>query len=54
MELYIDEGLKAVKYRSTLNYNWNMKNVRGGEDKIEIRAYDIAGNVGIEKITVYK
>ena len=54
MELYIDEVLKAVKYRSTLNYNWNMRKESVGEHKIEIRAYDTAGKVGIEKTTVYK
>ncbi|MCK5508856.1 MAG: peptidase S8, partial [Desulfobacterales bacterium] len=54
MELYIDEILKAVKYRSTLNYNWNMRKESVGEHEIEIMAYDTAGKVGIEQITVYK
>jgi len=54
MELYIDGTLKTVKYRSTLNYNWNMRKESGEEYEIEIRAYDTKGKVGIEKITVYK
>ena len=54
MELYIDDVLKAVKYRSTLNYNWNMRKESVGEHKIEIRAYDTAGKVGTDSITVYK
>ena len=54
MELYIDEALKAVKYRSTLNYNWNIRKELVGKHMIEIRAYNTAGNVGTEEITVYK
>jgi hypothetical protein len=54
MELYIDGVLILVKNSSNITSPWNTANVSKGQHVIKAKAYDQAGNVGENSITVYK
>ncbi|ACN15724.1 putative alkaline serine protease (subtilase family protein) [Desulforapulum autotrophicum HRM2] len=54
MELFLDGELKAVKYKSELRWNWNTRKLSKGAYTFSVKAFDTAGNEGIETITVYK
>ena len=54
MEIYIDGVLKAAKSKSSITYRWNTRKVSTGEHIILAEAYDEAGNVGTDSITVNK
>jgi len=54
MELFIDEELKAVKYKNELSWNWNTRKLSKGTYTLSVKAFDTAGNEGVETITVYK
>jgi len=55
IELFIDDVLKsAVSSGTTLSYNWNTNKVFRGLHVISTKAYDSAGNVGTNSVTVYK
>jgi len=54
MELYIDGVLTLVKNSSSITSSWNTANVSKGQHVIKAKAYDRAGNVGENSITVYK
>lgn len=54
MELYIDGVLKVVKSKSSMTWRWNARKASKGEHVISAKAYDEAGNVGTDSITVYK
>ena len=54
IELFIDKVCKIVKYESVFKYVWNVRKESIGAHIIEARAYDAAGNIDTETITVYK
>ena len=54
MEIYIDGVLKAAKFKSSIIYRWNTRKVSKGEHIISAKAYDEAGNVDRDLITVNK
>lgn len=54
MELYVDEVLKVVKYKSALSWNWNTRKETNGQHTISIKAFDTAENEGIKRLSVYK
>lgn len=54
MELYIDGVLKVVKSKSSITWRWNARKASKGEHIILANAYDEAGNVDTDSITVYK
>jgi hypothetical protein len=54
MELYIDGALTLVKNSSNITWSWNTANVSKGQHAISVKAYDGAGNIGVNSITVYK
>jgi hypothetical protein len=54
MELFVDGVLKSLKYKSALSYNWNTRKLSGGMHTISVKAFDTAGNEGIDTITVDK
>ncbi len=55
IELYIDGVLKsAVSSSSSLVYNWNSIKATKGGHVISAKAYDAAGNVNVDSITLYK
>lgn len=55
MQLYVDGELKVDKQASAISWPWNVKKATtNGEHIISSKAYDAAGNVGTDSITVYK
>jgi thermitase len=55
LELYIDGQLKTTVTTPTLSYNWNInRNVASGNHTITVKAYDQAGNIGSNTVTVTK
>lgn len=54
MELYIDGVLKSSTTSSSLSYTWISYNVARGNHNLTVKAYDAAGNVGQNSITVVK
>ena len=55
IELFIDSVLKStVSSGTTLTYNWNTNSVLRGPHVISTKAYDSAGNVSTDSVTVYK
>jgi C1A family cysteine protease len=54
MELFIDGVLTSVKNSSSITWSWNTAKVSTGQHTIAAKAYDGAGNVGVNSITVYK
>jgi subtilisin family serine protease len=55
IELYIDGVLKSATSSSTsLVYNWNPTKATKGGHIISSKAYDAAGNVNTDSITLYK
>jgi len=54
MELYLDGVLKVVKTKSALTWRWNARKASKGAHTISVKAFDAAGNVGEQSITVYK
>ncbi|ACN15734.1 putative alkaline serine protease (subtilase family protein) [Desulforapulum autotrophicum HRM2] len=54
MELFLNEELTAVKYKSELSWNWNTRKLSKGTYTLSVKAFDTAGNEGIDTITVYK
>jgi len=54
MELFLDGALKAVKYKNQLSWNWNTRKLSKGTYTLSVKAFDTAGNEGIDTITVYK
>lgn len=54
VELYIDGVLKVVTNSSTIKWSWNAVKVSKGQHVISSKAYDAAGNAGVNSITVYK
>ena len=54
MELFLDGELKAVKYNSELKWNWNTRKLSNGAYTLSVKAFDTAGNEGVDTITVYK
>jgi subtilisin family serine protease len=54
MELYVDGKLLAVKYKSALSWNWNVRKETAGLHTILVKAVDTAGNEGINTIIVSK
>jgi hypothetical protein len=54
MELYIDGVLKVVTNSSAIKWSWNAVKVSKGQHVISSKAYDEAGNAGVNSITVYK
>jgi uncharacterized repeat protein (TIGR01451 family) len=54
MELYIDGVRTLVKNSSSITWSWYTANVSKGQHAISVKAYDGAGNIGVNSITVYK
>jgi hypothetical protein len=54
MELFLDGELKAVKYATELKWNWNTRKLSKGGYILSVKAFDTAGNEGVDTITVYK
>jgi hypothetical protein len=54
MQLYVDGLLMVDKQASAISWPWNVKKASNGEHIISSKAYDAAGNVGTDSITVYK
>jgi archaellum component FlaF (FlaF/FlaG flagellin family) len=54
LELYIDGALKTVTSQSYLSWSWNTRKEARGQHIISAKAYDQAGNVQTDAITVYK
>ena len=54
MELYVDGALKATTTASSLSWSWNTRQVQIGAHTLTTKAYDAAGNVMSDSITVYK
>jgi len=54
MQLYVDGLLMVDKQASKISWPWNVKKASNGEHIISSKAYDAAGNVGTDLITVYK
>jgi thermitase len=55
VELYIDGALRGVATnQNTFTYTWNTRKEARGNHTISTKAYDTAGNVGGNTITVYK
>jgi hypothetical protein len=54
MQLYVDGLLMFDKQASAISWPWNVKKTSNGEHIISSKAYDAAGNVGTDSITVYK
>lgn len=56
MEIYIDDVLIASLNNASISYFWNTnpKKVVSGTHKIEVRARDLAGNIGTSQVTVTK
>lgn len=54
MQLYVDGLLMFDKQASAISWPWNVKKASNGEHIISSKAYDAAGNVGTDSITVYK
>ena len=52
VEIFIDDSLVASGVSSTLLYSWNTKKATSGNHRIEARAYDLAGNIGVKSIAV--
>jgi hypothetical protein len=54
LELYIDGALRTVTSQSYLSWGWNTLKEARGQHIISAKAYDQAGNVQTDAITVYK
>ncbi len=54
MQLYVDGVLRVNKLASTISWPWNIKKESSGEHIISSKAYDAAGNVETDSITIYK
>jgi thermitase len=55
IELFIDNVLKStVSSGTTLSYNWNTAKASRGPHVISTKAFDLAGNVSTDSVTVYK
>ncbi|HBT87416.1 S8 family serine peptidase [Desulfobacter sp.] len=54
MELFLNGELQAVKYSSELKWNWNTRKLSKGAYTLSVKAFDTAGNEGVDTITVYK
>jgi len=54
MEFFLDGELKAVKYKNELSWNWNTRKLPKGAYTLSVKAFDTAGNEGVDTITVYK
>jgi hypothetical protein len=55
MEVIIDGKLKSSSATGSITYSWrNNKGVKAGNHTIAVKAYDAAGNVGSQSITVVK
>jgi len=54
IELSVDGALKATTTASSLSWNWNTRQVKIGAHTLTAKAYDAAGNVMSDSITVYK
>ncbi|MDO9101727.1 MAG: S8 family serine peptidase [Candidatus Nitrotoga sp.] len=52
--LSIDGKQVAVTYGSSLNYNWNTRNITKGAHSVTVQAYDAANNITSKTVTVYK
>lgn len=54
VELFIDGSLKASASSSTLQYTWNTRKEFSGMHTISSKAFDGAGNMWTDSVTVYK
>jgi len=54
MQLYVDGLLRVDTSASAISLPWNVKKASKGEHIISSKAYDAAGNVGTDSITIYK
>jgi hypothetical protein len=54
LEVYLNGSLISSTPDSTLSLRWMTHRLDSGEYKIEVRAYDAAGNIGSDTVTVYK
>jgi hypothetical protein len=54
VELYLDGQLKSTSDSSTLKWNWNTRKESAGTHTLTSKAFDAAGNVNTDSITVYK
>jgi subtilisin family serine protease len=56
VEFYIDNVLRAIQSatRDTYSWKWNTGNASNGNHTITVKAYDEAGNVGIDSVSVDK
>ena len=54
MELYVDGTLKATTSGSKLSWNWNTRKEKSGSHLVAAKAFDAAGNVTSDSITVFK
>ncbi|WP_305046181.1 S8 family serine peptidase [Geoalkalibacter sp.] len=54
MELYIDGALAAVSNSDTLSYRWLTNKLRTGAYRLTVKAFDAAGHVAQDSVTVYK
>ena len=54
MEVYIDNGIVQTSTGGTISYGWNLKarHTAKGAHTIVVKAYDAAGNVGSNSISV--
>ncbi|WP_429885150.1 S8 family serine peptidase [Geoalkalibacter halelectricus] len=54
MELYINGALMSVNNSDTMDWRWMTHKERAGVFELTVKAYDAAGNVAEDSITVYK
>ena len=54
LEVYLNGARISSTSDSTLSLRWMTHRLDSGEYKIEVRAYDAAGNMGSDTVTVYK
>lgn len=54
MELYFDGQLFATSNSTTISASKNTRKAARGAHTVTVRAYDAAGNVGTQSITIYK
>lgn len=52
VELYVDGRLKDAMTRAPYQFNWNVRVEVNGRHTLMAKAYDAAGNVGTDRITV--